>query len=44
MGENMPTNNDLFNINELIKVLDILEIDNIKTLTYSDLNILSQFI
>jgi hypothetical protein len=40
----MPTNNDLININEFIKVLDILEIDNIKTLTDSDLNILSQFI
>jgi hypothetical protein len=40
----MPTNNDLFNINELIKILDILEIDNIMNLTNSDLNILSQFI
>jgi hypothetical protein len=40
----MPVNNDIPNTNELIKVLDILEIDNIKTLTDSDLNILSQFI
>jgi hypothetical protein len=44
IGEKMPTNTDLLNMNELIKILGILEIDNITQLTDSDLNILYEFI